>query len=138
MPRTTAGHRYPHVSSTARPHDHAMCKVIEAIVKRAVSGAEPWGTVHDLPPVAAEDRAHAFRNRLFNARNCGQLADRYGPLSVSVRYRHPDGELRNKRAPGGRGYVLAVAVYPRDAARAEITRRVGDGQRLAYNPWRRK
>lgn len=136
MPRTTAGHRYPHVSTTARPHDHAMCKVIEAIAERAASGTEEWGTIHDMPPVGDEVKAHALRNKLFNARNCGQLADKYGPLSVSVRYRHPDGQLRNQRVPAGRGYVLVVAVYPRDMARAEITRRVGDGKKLAYNPRR--
>lgn len=136
MPRTTAGHRYPFASSTARQHDHAMCRVIEAAVKRATAGDEDWGTTHPLPPVGSEAQAHIARNKLFNARNCGILADRYGPLSVSVRYLHPDGELRNGRLPTDRGFVLVIAVWPRDMARAAITKRVKAGERLAYNPRR--
>ena len=138
MPRTTAGHRYPHVSVTARTHDHAMCKVVEAIAKRAAGGAEEWGTTHRMPPVGDQQRAGELRNKLFNARNCGILAGKYGPLSVSVRYLHPDGELRNKRVPAGSGFVLVVAVYPRADGRAEIARRVGDGKKLDYNPWRNR
>lgn len=134
MPRTTAGHRYPYASSTARVHDHGMCKVIEAILKRIAAGTEPWGTPHDMPPLGDEQQAHATRNKLFGARNCGKLADAHGEISISVMYRQPDATLTNNRVPGTGGYILVVRVYDRDTGRRKIVSDVRAGKPLAYNP----
>lgn len=136
MPRTRAGARFPHATTQAREHDHALCKVVEAIAARAAAGQEPWGTVHPMPPVADAAQVHQVRNRLFGGRVCRQLSTRFGELSVSVRYQQPDGSWENKRTPVNGAYVLGVAVYLRDAARSEITGRVRRGEPLAYNPLR--
>lgn len=137
MPRTTAGHKYPHVTTDAKEHDHAMCKVVEVIAARAAAGQEPWGTVHPMPPVTDATQAHQVRNKLFGGRRCSALATRFGTISVSVRYRQPDGTWQNKRTPVNGAYVLGVAVYLRDAARAEIVGRVNRGEPLAFNHYRR-
>jgi hypothetical protein len=110
-----------------------MCKVVGAIAERVASGAEPWGTPHAMPPLADEMTAHATRNRLFNARNCGILADAFGELSVSVMYARAGGALTNTRVPGDGGYVLVVRVFDRDTGRRAIINRVNAGQPLAYN-----
>lgn len=136
MPRTRAGYKFPHVTTEARTHDHAMCKVVEVIAARAAAGQEPWGTVHAMPPVADAAQAHSVRMRLFNGRRCSILAKRFGTISVSVRYRQPDGTWENKQAPVNGAYVLGVAVYLRDAARAEIVGRVNRGEALVYNAFR--
>jgi hypothetical protein len=136
MPRTRAGYKFPHVTTQAKEHDHALCKVVEAVAARAAAGHEEWGTVHLMPPVDDGGRAKAVRNKIFGARNCAVLAGRFGELSVSVRYLHPDGSLSNTQAPVSGAYRLAVAVYLRDAARAEIIGRVRRGEPLAFNPYR--
>lgn len=138
MPRQTAGHRFPHISSTARQHDHKMCVVVEKIIQRVEAGTEAWGTPHAMPPLADEMTAHATRNRIFNSRNCGQLADAHGQISVSVTYAKPDGTLTNTRTPGNGGYVLVIRVYSREIGRQAIVNRVRNGQALAYNPRRER
>jgi hypothetical protein len=134
MPRKTAGYKYPHVSSTAREHDHRMCAVIDAIARRAASGAEPWGTPHHMPPLGDESQAHRVRNRLFGGRSCPRLARVHGTLSVSVMYATDAGEYTNARTATGKGFVLVVRVFTRDAGQQAITERVASGQQLAYNP----
>lgn len=136
MPRKTAGHRFPHATTEARPHDHTMCKIIDMIAERAGSGDEEWGTVHRMPPLPDAAQAHAVRNKLFNARKCRTLARIHGTLSVSVRYATDTGELTNTRTVTAKGYVLAVAVYPRAQARQNIITRVNSGERLSYNAYR--
>jgi hypothetical protein len=136
MPRTGAGARYPHISSTARVHDHRFCKVVQAIIERARVGAEPWGTPHPMPPLIDEANAHSVRNKLFGAKWCGQLEDKYGTKhSVSVKYRQPDGTLADRRVPGEGGYALVVIVWgPVDVGRRKVVRDVAAGKPLAYNP----
>lgn len=136
MPRTRAGYKFPHVTTQAREHDHALCKVVEVIAARAAAGQEDWGTVHAMPGVADAGQVHSVRMRLFNARRCKILAGRFGQISVSVRYQQPDGTWENKRTPVNGVHVLGVAVYLRDAARAEIIGRVRRGDQLDYNPRR--
>jgi len=129
----TAGARYPHASTAARVHDHRMCRVIEVILGRVQAGAEPWGTPHPMPALTDEDTARATRARLFNARNCGQLAGTYGEISVSVMYAKPNGTLTNTRTPGEGGYVLVVRVFDRATGRRAIINRVANGEQLSYN-----
>lgn len=133
MPRTRAGYKYPYATTAARVHDHKMCRVIEIIAARVDDGAEPWGTVHRMPPIGNEETARRARARLFGARNCPRLATRHGQLSVSVMYARDDGTLTNSREAGEHGFVLAVRVFSRDVALGEIVRRVRAGQQLAYN-----
>lgn len=136
MPRATAGYRYPHATTAAREHDHKFCDVVAAIAARAAAGHEEWGTVHLMPPIADAGQAKTVRNKIFNGRNCKQLAARFGTLSVSVRYLVPSGDFTNKQAPVNGAYVLVVGVYLREQARQEIAGRVGRGEQLAYNPYR--
>lgn len=128
MPRKQAGYRYPHVTTDAREHDHRMCKVIEVIADRVLAGTEEWGVPHAMPPVPDEATAKKTRSRFFTAKFCKILERRYGEL-MSVRCEY---ELT------GAGYVVTVQVWPRSVARAEITRRVSAGEKLAYNPYREK
>jgi hypothetical protein len=112
-----------------------MCRVVEIILRRAYAGDEPWGTPHALPPVADPDRVHAIRNRLFAAKNCGQLEDIFGARhSISVMYQRADGRLGNRAAPGSGGYVLVIRAWPLIFGRREITERVRRGEQLAFNP----
>jgi len=112
-----------------------MCRVVEVILKRVAEGTEPWGTPHPMPALADEMAAHRTRNRLFGARNCGQLAKLHGAISVSVTYLKPDAvTLTNTRTPGPGGYTLVVRVYDRDTGRRAIINRVRNGDALAYNP----
>lgn len=133
MPRKTAGKRYPFATTDARPHDHSLCRVVGKIAERAARGDEPWGTVHRMPPVPGEEQAADIRRRLFLGRDCKALARQHGELSVQVRYLGEDGEAGNSPARRPEGYVLAVAVWPRDRGKAEIARRVNDGESLHYN-----
>lgn len=139
MPRTTAGHRYPHISSTARVHDHDVCRiVVERIIKAVAAGTEPWGTVHRLPPIADEMTAHNLRNKVFGGKWCGILEDRYGTQhSISVFYEIADGKLVNKdrRAPQADGYHLVVFVWGSvNVGRRKVIADVRAGKPLAYNP----
>lgn len=138
MPRKGAGYKYPHVTTAAKVHDHTMCPVIGAIATRARAGDEPWGTEHEMPPLPLdEDAVTRIKNQLFLGRSCQKLAREHGALSVSVTYRTPDGQLQNSppvRLEGG--YVLVVRVWDRRTAKAEIERRVEQGQPLAYNVMR--
>lgn len=136
MPRTGAGHRYPHASSTARQHDHQWCPVTGTVAELAVNGTEPWGTEHDLPPVPSLDQATRIRQGLFRGRDCVKLKDKYGELSVSVTYRGDDGELSNQPVTRDGKHVLVVRVWSRDIAKREITRRVKEGEPLHYNVMR--
>jgi hypothetical protein len=113
-----------------------MCHVIGLVAERAGAEREPWGTPHQLPPLAAADEAEAeeIRDQLFNGRHCRKLARKYGKLSVSVTFLTPEETLVNSpavRRP--EGWVLVVRVWTRDAAHAEIVRRAGAGQTLSYN-----
>lgn len=139
MPRQTAGHRYPHISSTARVHDHRFCRVVQQILQRIESGAEPWGSPHPMPALPGEQEAHEIRNKIFGAKNCGQLADDHGEISISVMYDPGDGKpLTNKRVAGPGGYVLVVRVFTREAGRRTIVNRVRAGEPLAFNPYRER
>ena len=111
-----------------------MCEVVAVILGRVAAGTEAWGTPHAMPALSDEMTAHATRNKIFNARNCGQLADVHGEISVSVMYAKPDGTLSNKRVPGPDGYRLVVRVFTRDVGRRAIINRVANGEQLAYNP----
>lgn len=137
MPRTTAGHRYPHISSTARVHDHRVCAaVVEKIIKAVAAGREPWGTVHRLPVVADEQAAQNLRNRVFGGKWCGQLEDRYGTQhSISVKYELPDGQLTDRRVPQADGYHLVAIIWgPVDVGRRKVITDARAGKPLAYNP----
>jgi hypothetical protein len=139
MPRKTAGYRYPHATTDARRHDHRMCAVIQKIAERAASGTEDWGTPHRLPPLdTTEAQAEEIRDQLFNGRNCRRVARAAGgPLSVSVTFLTPDGQLANSpavRRP--EGYILIVRVWQRGTSRLHIAARVENGERLPYNPLR--
>ena len=135
MPRAAAGRGYPHISSTARIHDHRFCTVIEKIIDAALSGAKPWGTPYPMPPLTDEQQAHATRNKLFGAKNCRQLEAKHGAKhSISVMYAKPDGTLTNTRVPGQGGYVLVIRAWPLDTGRRAIVNRVANGEPLAYNP----
>lgn len=139
MPRKGAGAKYPFITTQARKHDHTMCPVIGTIAERARNGDEPWGTEHDLPILGGVDEAriNEIKNQLFTGRSCTRLAREHGALSVSVTYRTPDGGLQNSppvRLEGG--YQLVVRVWSRAAAKAEIERRVSNGEALAYNVMR--
>lgn len=134
MTRKTAGARYPHASSTARKHDHTWCPVVGAIIGRAGSGTEPWGTEHDMPALGTAEQAATIRQGLFRGRDCIRLRKENGAeLSVSVTYRDDRGRLRNQPATRGGKYVLVVRVWPRKIAKQEIARRVGAGEKLHYN-----
>lgn len=123
MPRRGAGHKYPHASTDAKPHNHRFCPVTEAIVRRAVAGTEEWGTRHAMPPVATEDAAKEAKRGFYAARYCRQLTKLLGePISIQTDYE-----------PYGNAWVVWVKVWPRSVAKKEIARRVASGQPLAYN-----
>jgi hypothetical protein len=136
MARKTAGAKYPHASSTARPHDHRWCPVVGAVVEQVKAGGEQWGQPHPLPPVASDILAVQIRQGLFRGRDCSDLKKKHGSLSVSVTYQGDDGELHNKPVTSGGKYVLVVRVWDRKTAKQEIARRVGDGEQLHYNVMR--
>jgi hypothetical protein len=124
MPRTTAGRGYPHATTQAREHDHRVCAIVEKIADRVTAGAEQWGVIHPMPPVPDEATARKMRSRFFTAKFCKILGRKYGEL-MSVRCEYQQ---------AANGWVLTVQVWPRSVARAEITRRVRDGEELHYNP----
>ncbi len=125
MPRTTAGRRYPHVTTDARPHNHQFCPVVAEIVKAAAAGAEPWGTRHEWH-VTTVDAAKQARTGFYAARYCRGVRDQLGEPASIQSQAEQDGET----------WKVWVRVWPRSAARAEIARRVKDGEHLAYNVMR--
>lgn len=137
MPRNTYGRRYPHATTEARKHNCVMCHIVGMIAERAASGAEEWGTPHQMPALAShtEHEAEQIRDQLFLGRSCRKNKKHAGALSVSVTYLTPDGQLVNSPpARRDEGYVLVVRVWTRDAAYAEMSRRADAGVPFAYNP----
>lgn len=125
MPRQTAGKRYPHATTDARPHNHQFCPVVSAIADSVKNGAEPWGTSHSWH-VTTEDAAKTAKSGFYAARYCRQLAAQVGePVSV-----------QSEITTDGETFMVWVRIWPRSVARAEIARRVKDGERLAYNVMR--
>jgi hypothetical protein len=127
-----AGARYPHVTTQAKPHDHRWCPVAGAIARRAVDGKEQWGVRHDLPAVADETNstgtgARDIKNGLYRARSCRQLLTEGLPaISIQADYdRLADGTFRPW-----------IRVFSREQAKAEIVRRVKEGEPLHYNVMR--
>jgi hypothetical protein len=104
-----------------------MCPVVEVIGDRAVSGAEPWGHRHDMPPVPDAAAAAEIKQAFYSARYCRKLTAHYGePLSIQS----------NVEQRGPKSFVVWVRVWPRSVAKAEIVRRVQAKEPLAYNPAR--
>ncbi len=125
MPRKTAGKRYPHATTDAREHNHQFCPVVSAIASSVSDGAEPWGTRHEWH-VTTEDAAKKAKAGFYAARYCKAITRQLGePVSIQSNYQ-PDGET----------WTVWVRAWPRSVARAEIARRVKDGERLAYNVMR--
>jgi hypothetical protein len=124
VPRRQPGAKYPHVTTDAKPHNHSMCPVINAIVGRVLEGQEEWGTLHRMPPVTDEATAKQVRTGFYAARYCRELTKALGePVSVQATYE-----------PGDDGtFVNTVRVWPRSVAKREIARRVSSGEPLAYN-----
>jgi hypothetical protein len=110
------------VTTEARPHNHQFCPVVTAIVQAAAAGGEPWGTRHEWH-VTTEDAATQARTGFYAARYCREIARELGePASVQSQYESE-----------GQTWLVWVRVWPRSVARAEVARRVKDGERLAYN-----
>lgn len=96
--------------------DRRFVPVIDLYVQRIRDGHEKWGEQHFFPPVAAEEQARDAKAGLYRA-------GRHAGYSVQADYdRLEDGT-----------YQVWVRVWTRAAARAEIIRRVGAGEELAYN-----
>jgi hypothetical protein len=102
--------------------------VVGVVARRAADGLEQWGVRHDFPPVPDEATAVDIKRGFYRARNCRELrAGGLPVLSVQAGYdTRPDGS----RVPW-------LRVFRRQDAKREITRRVADGERLAYNTLRR-
>lgn len=81
-----------------------------------------------MPPVPDEATALEIKRGFYRARNCRELRKQGLPvLSVQAGYdTHPDSSC-----------VVWLRVFRREDAKREITRRVADGERLAYNTLRR-
>lgn len=137
MGKRPAGARYPHATTrqagpaggtitTPKEADHRFCPVLAAVAGEVAAGREPWGTPHVLPPVATEDEAADAVAGLYRARNhTGRKRGACHDQALSV---------RATWAHAGRGkYVVTLQVWDRATARAEIVRRVRDGEQLAYN-----
>lgn len=124
MARQRAGRRYPYVTTDAKPHNHRMCPVVQAIVKRAAAGAEPWGTQWPMPAVPSETVAKEIKSAFYAARYCRAIATIFGePVSVQSDFeRVADNDYR-----------VWVRVWPRSVAQQEIARRVKDNEPLHYN-----
>lgn len=142
MGKRPAGARYPHavtreagpgggLITTPKPADHRFCPVLAAVAAEVGAGREPWGTPHVLPPVATEAEARDAVAGLYRARNhTGRKRAACSPAALSVKATCAPG--------GGRGkWVVTLQVWDRATARAEIVRRVRDGEQLAYNVRRR-
>lgn len=128
MPRTTPGYRYPHATTAAKPHNHQFCPVVSAIAQRVAAGGEEWGTVHRMPAVADEQTAKDAKTGFYAARYCKAVRELIGePASIQAGY-DADGET----------FTPWVRVWPRSVAKAEIARRVRDGEGLHYNVMRSK
>ena len=122
MARKQAGRGYPHISSTARPHNHRMCPVIAEIARAAYAGHEPWGTRHEWT-VRTEQLAKDAKTGFYAAKRCGQLKNEFGEY-ISV---------QTDIEPHGDAWKVWVKTWPRSVAKAEIARRVEAGEPLAYN-----
>ena len=125
MPRKTAGRKYPFTTTAAKEHNHTMCPVVEAIARKVVAGDEAWGTLHTWNVVSEADAKAAVKG-FYAARYCKELKGITGEwMSIRASYEiDQDGET----------YVVRLQVWPRSVARAEIVRRIQDGEPLAYNP----
>ena len=123
MPRRTAGAKYPHVTTDAKPHNHGLCPVVQAIMKRVAAGEEEWGALHKMPAVTTEADAKKVRTGFYAARYCREITRALGePVSIQSNYDEDNG-----------AYVNWVRVWPRSVAKLEIARRVTAGEKLAYN-----
>lgn len=122
MPRKTAGRKYPHVTTDAKPHNHQMCPVLEAIVAKVQAGDEDWGHVHEWH-VATEADAKAIRTGFYAARYCRAITKALGePVSI-----------RANIEPAEDTWRITLQAWPRSVAKLEIARRVRNGEQLAYN-----
>ena len=120
MAKRPAGRKYPHVTTAAKQHDCTFCAVVQVIYDRAAAGKEPWGALHYMPAVASEVTALEAKRGFYRSRR------KHG-WSVQADYeRLDDGTFRPW-----------VRVWTREAARAEIVRRVQNGEALSYNVARR-
>ncbi len=122
MPRSGAGHRYPFATTAAREHNHRFCPTVAAIARNAQAGNETWGTRHEWH-VTSEDDAKAAKAGFYAARYCRQIRDELGEAA----------SVQSGYEPAGETFVTWVRVWPRSVAKAEIARRVKDGEPLAYN-----
>lgn len=120
MGKRPAGDRYPHATTAAREHDCTWCPVVQVIYDRAQAGKEPWGTVHYFPTVPKEETALKIKRGFYAGRR------RHG-WSVQAGYEQLDSG----------GFRPWLRVYTRAQAKAEIIRRVKNGEPLAYNVARR-
>jgi hypothetical protein len=118
--RRPAGRKYPHVTTAARPHDCTWCGVVQTIYDRAQAGKEPWGALHLMPRVPDEETALEVKRGFYRSRR------KHG-WSVQAGYDADDTG----------GYRPWVRVWTREAAKAEIVRRVKNGEPLSYNVVRR-
>lgn len=138
MGKRPAGARYPHATTrqpgpaggtitTPKEADHRFCPVLAAVAAEVDAGREPWGTPHVLPSVATEAEARDAEAGLYRARN--HTGRKRGPCHDKAL------SVRATCAPdGGRGrWIVTLQVWDRATARAEIVRRVRDGEQLAYN-----
>jgi hypothetical protein len=140
VPRKTAGRKYPHVTTDAKPHNHQFCPVVSKIVELAAAGDEEWGTIHEWH-VTAETDAKNARTGFYAARYCRSITARLGePVSVQANY-EPDDPMwkagKGKSAALPTTWRVWVRVWPRSVAKKEIARRVKAGEQLAYNVTRR-
>lgn len=131
MASRPAGARYPFATTDVRDADHRFCPVLDAVRHRVASGREQWGVRHDMPERLTEAEAQEAKRGLYRARNhTGLKRDACGPTALSVRADYdanPDGT-----------FSVWFQVWSRREAKREITRRVANGEQLAYNPLRRK
>lgn len=132
MPNRSAGPRYPFPTTAAREADHTWCPVLAAVLGRVEAGAEPWGQLQGPYPVpGGQEQALEAKRGLFRARNhTGRKRGACGARALSVSAEAGPDEAGN--------WSVWFRIYDRAAAKKEITRRVRNGESLAYNVMRRR
>jgi hypothetical protein len=122
VPRQTAGRNFAHVTTQAKPHNHQMCPVVAAIARTAAAGGEAWGTRHEWT-VRTGDIARDTMRGFYAAKRCREIRAEFGE----------DMSVQSSVEESGQAWKVWVRVWPRSVARAEIARRVRDGEQLHYN-----